>query len=224
MMSWCRRFIKDFGVIAKPLYDLVTEKTSRKLSPEEKKELKERTERMSPAELKVQRSKNTGWIKGVDPKIEFTDEQRRVFETLKEKMSTLGVMKLFEPEKEIVIRTDACKEGFGAVMFQRDDDGKLRIVEYASKQISKAIGNLHSMELECAAIMWALDKWKPYLNFRPFILQTDNSAVVWLMKKKDLSGRMARWVMTLQSLDFKIEHRADSPNPPPSGSWPNSWG
>ena len=118
------------------------------------------------------------------------------------------MMKLFEPDKELIVRTDACKEGFGAALLQKDDDGRTRVVEYASKKIPKAVGNLTTMELECLAVMWAIDKWKPYLNFRHFTLQTDNSAVVALMSKKDLSGKMARWVMTLLSLDFTIKHRS----------------
>lgn len=41
---------------------------------------------------------------------------------------------------------------------------------------------------------------------------TDHSSLKWLMSNKELSGRLARWSLLLQSYTFDIEHRQGSKN------------
>lgn len=79
--------------------------------------------------LRYQRENNLGY----DCQLQSTDEQRAAFEKLNHAMATIGVMKLFKMNKSCVVRTDACKDAFGAALMQRDDGGRLRLVEYASE-------------------------------------------------------------------------------------------
>ncbi len=37
---------------------------------------------------------------------------------------------------------------------------------------------------------------------------TDHHALCWLMRKRDLAGRLARWSLQLQDLDIEIIHRS----------------
>ena len=46
-----------------------------------------------------------------------------------------------------------------------------------------------------------------FLAGRPFTIITDHYALQWLYKQK-LKGRIARWIMNIQSYDFTIEHKA----------------
>ena len=46
----------------------------------------------------------------------------------------------------------------------------------------------------------------------PFTVITDHSSLKWLMSHKDLTGRLARWSLHLQSYDFSIEHRQGKQN------------
>ena len=62
-----------------------------------------------------------------------------------------------------------------------------------------------STEKEALAIVWSVEKLKVYLANK-FIIKTDHSALVWLMKQKNPTGRLARWVMKLQNYQFDIEH------------------
>lgn len=40
------------------------------------------------------------------------------------------------------------------------------------------------------------------------LVLTDHHALCWLMKKKNLAGRLARWSLQLQDLDLEIVHRS----------------
>lgn len=50
-------------------------------------------------------------------------------------------------------------------------------------------------------------KFRFYLELQEFEVVTDHSSLLWLMRKTDLSGRLARWVFKLQPYKFTISHR-----------------
>lgn len=58
------------------------------------------------------------------------------------------------------------------------------------------------------ALVWAIQKFKNYVWGMKVKVVTDHHSLCWLMKKKDLSGRLARWSLQLQDLDIEILHRS----------------
>jgi hypothetical protein len=66
--------------------------------------------------------------------------------------------------------------------------------------------------MEAYAIVWALKRWREYLLGQHFVIQTDNRALTWLFKSKELDGKIARWVMAIMEFDFDIEHRPGKDN------------
>ena len=67
---------------------------------------------------------------------------------------------LVQPElgKEIVIYSDASLNGFGCVLMQ---EGK--VITYASRQLKLHEKNYPTLDLELAAIVFALKIWRYYL-------------------------------------------------------------
>lgn len=45
-----------------------------------------------------------------------------------------------------------------------------------------------------------------YVEGTEMTVYTDHSALTWLFKQKDLSGRLARWILSLQQHHMKIKH------------------
>ena len=131
-------------------------------------------------------------------------EQEEAKAKLVERLTNAPVLSHFDEELEVVVQTDASQEGLGAVLLQDAGDGP-RPVAYISRGLNPAEKKQHCNELECLAVVWALEKFRPYVYGRRFTVETDSSAVKWLMSKKDV-GKFGRWVLALQEFDFVIRH------------------
>ena len=60
--------------------------------------------------------------------------------------------------KPFLLRTDASKQGLGAVLCQEQESGDVRVVAYGSRTLCKAEENYNTHELEFLALYWAVTK------------------------------------------------------------------
>ena len=60
-------------------------------------------------------------------------------------------------------------------------------------------------EKELLAIVFAFDKFRPYLIGNKVIVHIDHSTIKYLMTKKDAKSRLIRWVLLLEEFDLEIE-------------------
>ena len=100
----------------------------------------------------------------------------------------------------------------GAVLYQLDDTRKGRIISHASGKFTQAEKRYHSNEQECLAVIWALRKFRHYLEDGNFTLRTDNRALTWLDNIKDGKGKLHSWAMYLRAFNFMVEHVAGKEN------------
>jgi len=124
LCSYFRRFIKDFSMIAKPLYELLKK----------------------------------------DKEIVFEEKELQCFEMLKKKLVEAPVLILYYYKDEVELQTDASAQGFGAVLLQRKEDKKLHPIFYFSKETTKDEAKCHSFELETLAIIYALRRFRIYVQ------------------------------------------------------------
>ena len=78
--------------------------------------------------------------------------------------------------------TDALDIGLRAVLMQEDDQRKDRVICYEAKTLLPAEKNYSITEKECLAIMWAMQKFKYFLEGgQLFKVYTDHAVLKILM-------------------------------------------
>ena len=81
------------------------------------------------------------------------------------------------------------------------------MIHYASRTLNNAQLNYATTENELLAIVFAFDKFRPYLIGNKVIVHTDHSAIKYLMTKNDAKPRLIRWVLLLQEFDLEIKDK-----------------
>jgi hypothetical protein len=107
---------------------------------------------------------------------------------------------------------DASDFVVGAVLGQHVDK-KLNVIHYASKTLDVAQKNYATTEKEFLAVVFACDKFRPYIVDLKVTIHTDHAAIRYLMAKKDAKPRLIRWVLLLQEFDLHIVDRKGAENP-----------
>ena len=66
--------------------------------------------------------------------------------------------------KDFLLETDALKEGLGAVLSQKQEDGQFHLVAYGSWELTTPEKNSFSTKLEFLALKWVImEHFKEYL-------------------------------------------------------------
>ena len=105
------------------------------------------------------------------------------------------------------IHPDASNYGIGAVLIQKKD-GKETRLGFASRLLKGSELNYNITEKECLSVVWALKKFQYIIWGCEINIITDRHAFCWLMSKKELSGRLARWATVVQGEHPKIIHKS----------------
>ena len=147
----------------------------------------------------------TDLTKGAAPRqVKWSEECDESFNRLKKAISSAPVCCLPIPGKPFVLRTDASEIGMGAILFQEHEDG-LRPVSCASKKFNSAERNYATIEKECYALVWGVQKFAVYLYGVQFVVQTDHAPLKCLHRLKSTSGRITRWALQIQPYSFTVE-------------------
>ena len=141
---------------------------------------------------------------------ELSDEAKAAFRQLKGRLLEAPILGYpqFNSTEPFILDTDWSGDpgAIGGVLSQKQD-GKERVLLYGARKLNKTETAYSSNKGELLALLYFIQKWKYYLQFRPFLIRTDHQALSWLYSMSEPTGMVARWLQTLANYDFKVIHR-----------------
>lgn len=136
------------------------------------------------------------------------DAQQHSFDVLKHALTNTPVLTFPDYGMPFTMCTDASALGIGAVLMQQLEGQHQQVIAYASRVLSPAESKYSVTHLEALAVVWALKHFREIIFGYPITIYTDHTAVTQLFqgKGKNLSGRLARWYLTIQEFSPTIKY------------------
>nr|GEU64424.1 reverse transcriptase domain-containing protein [Tanacetum cinerariifolium] len=142
---------------------------------------------------------------------EFSKDCIDAFETLKKKLTKASILVVPDWNLPFEHMCDASHFAIGAVLGQRKTK-HFQPIHYASKTITEAQIHYTTTEKEILFVVYAFEKFQPYLVLSKSIVYTDHSALKYLFSKQDAKLRLIRWVLLLQEFDITIRDKKGTKN------------
>ncbi|GKB73459.1 putative nucleotidyltransferase, ribonuclease H [Tanacetum coccineum] len=111
-----------------------------------------------------------------DAKFDFSDDCKKAFNILKEKLTTTLIIISPNWNVPFELMCDASDFAVGAVLGQQID-GKFKPIYYASKTLNNAQEHYTTTEKELLVVFFTFDKFRPYLILSKTIVYTDHSTL-----------------------------------------------
>jgi hypothetical protein len=150
--------------------------------------------------------------KGVE--FQWTEAAQRAFDTLKDKMTEAPVLAHPDLTKPFELEVDASGYAIGAVLLQRQEDGKHHPVNYFSTTLNAVERNYDIYNLELLAIIKSLRNSRSLLTGSPHKIKvySDHLNLQHWRDPQKISRRVAREVVELADYPIKIYHVAGKAN------------
>ena len=128
------------------------------------------------------------------------------FHKLKKAVMSTPVLAFPDPNKEYLLETDALKLELGAVLSQKQSDGRYHLVAFRSRALHGAEVNYHSTKLEFLAMKWSIKHFQTYLLGHCFKVHTDNNPLMYFLTSPNMAATKQRSINELVKYDFSLKY------------------
>ena len=140
--------------------------------------------------------------------VQLPPEVQEAVRILKDKIQSAPMLVFLDFDKPFLLETETSKEGLGAMLSQKQDDGCYHPITFKSHSLMPVEKNYHSSKLEFLTLNWGMmEHFKEYLAYVPFVVRMDNNPLTYVLTTPTLDATGHRWVDTLASFEFALEYQ-----------------
>jgi transposase InsO family protein len=140
--------------------------------------------------LKRRHARNFIWL----------ERHQEAFNQVKDALMKAPTLLTPIPGLPYFLATDASDVAIGASL-EQEADGARRPVAFASRLLTETELKRPVIDREALAILWACDKFEPYLLGATFRIESDHEPLKWLYETPTVKGRLSHWQLRLGAYD-----------------------
>ena len=145
--------------------------------------------------------------------VSLSKDVLEAFQALKQACMSSPILAFANYTKDFLLKTDASKEGLGAVLSKKQADRHYHPITYGSQVLTAHEKNYHSTKLEFLALIWVTaEHFKEYLLYQPFLVRMDNNPLTYIMTTPNLDVTGHHWVGALVKFNFQLEYQKGQDN------------
>ena len=121
--------------------------------------------------------------------VEWLPKHQESFDKLKDLCTQAPILAYANYQKNFLVYTDANEMGLGAVLGQKQENGKESVITYASRTLSKSERRYDAHKLEFLSLKWAItDQFHEYLYGGDFEVYTNNNPLTYVLTTAKLDA------------------------------------
>ena len=150
--------------------------------------------------------------------VNLSPEALEAFDHLKAVCLQAPILAFPDFNKPFLLETDASGRVLGAVLSQKQADGRYHPIAYASCVMNETEQRYHSNKQEFLTLKWVVTEQfheylSPYVkNRNEFVVHTDNNPLIYIFSSANLDAAGQHWVAHLASYNFTLEYQKGKDN------------
>ena len=150
--------------------------------------------------------------------VDLSPKAHEAFDRLKAACLQAPILAFPDFNKPFLLEMDASGRGLGAVLSQKQADGRYHPIAYASRVMNETEQRYHSNKQEFLALKWAVtEQFHEYLspyrkNRNEFVVCTDNNPLTYIFSSANLDAAGQQWVAHLANYNFSLEYQKGKDN------------
>ena len=150
--------------------------------------------------------------------VNLSPEACEAFDRLKTACLQAPILAFPDFNKPFLLETDASRRCLGAVLSQKQADGRYHPIAYASRVMNETEQRYHSNKQEFLTLKWVvMEQFHEYLspygkNRNVFVVHTDNNPLTYIFSSANLDAAGQLWVAHLASYNFSLEYQKGKDN------------
>ena len=136
-------------------------------------------------------------------------QHEEAFHLIKKEVTAALILAYYNPNKPMVLQTDASFKGLGACLLQNE-----KPVYFASKALTEMQKGYMAIELESLAVAWAMEKFHHFLYGHEFTLETNQKPLEAILSKSlnQDTPQLQRILIRTFPYNFKMRYILDATN------------